>query len=198
MKRSVGPGPGCGYRQTLPRTFPDLRPGLLRNLDDICIVTYQKGPGSSRLPSCLVSSTGTNAWCAPMLNQQHVSLLVRRWTVLDTPGNDEQLSWAKGHIPCSHLNRHPSLEHEETIVGLRVVVPDELPLELGHHQVMVVEDRDGSRLPILRDGCECLIEIDTGHHVPLKTTGVRTAGVGQAASETPGPSNMPTSGRRRR
>ena len=65
-----------------------------------------------------------------VLNQQHVSLLVRCWTVLDTPGNDEQLSWAKGHISCSHLNRHSSLEHKETIVGLRVVARRTPPLNL--------------------------------------------------------------------
>src|SRR5262249_39036165 len=59
--------------------------------------------------------------------------------------------------------RNASFQHQEEIIGVVVLVPHELSLELDHPQVVPVELTDRSRLPILGKHGELFREIDALH-----------------------------------
>ena len=86
---------------------------------------------------------------ARRFDQQNVCLFFCHWTVLDTLGDDKQLAWTKRHVVLAHSDGNLPLEHEKEVIGLVVRVPDELALDLDHHQVMSVKLTDRSGLPVL-------------------------------------------------
>ena len=80
--------------------------------------------------------------------------------MLDAFRHDEHLARAERHGAVAQLDVELAFEHQEEIVGLVVLVPDELALHLHDHDVVVVELRDRARRPVLREGRELVGEID--------------------------------------
>jgi hypothetical protein len=70
--------------------------------------------------------------------------------MLDSLGYDEHLSRAKPDKPIAKLNFDSTRQYQKKVVRVLVLVPDELPLHLDHHQVVPVELTDHARLPVLR------------------------------------------------
>jgi hypothetical protein len=71
--------------------------------------------------------------------------LLGDWAMLDAPDGE------------------PALQHEEEVVGLVVLVPDELTFDLHDHEVVAVESPDGARLPMPGEAGELLGEVDRLH-----------------------------------
>jgi hypothetical protein len=78
-----------------------------------------------------------------------MSFLYGNRAMLDTPGYDEHLSRAKPDNPIAKLDFDSTRQHQKEVVGVLVLMPDELSLQLDHHQVVPVELTDHARLPVL-------------------------------------------------
>lgn len=100
---------------------------------------------ASRRSRFAITSVGR----AGRFDQQNVCFFFCHWRVLDTFGDDKQLAWTKRHVALAHSDGQPTLEHEKEVIGLVVCVPDELALNLDHHQVVSVKLADRSGLPVL-------------------------------------------------
>jgi hypothetical protein len=59
-------------------------------------------------------------------DEQDVGLLVGLGAVLDAAGDDEQLAGAELDIAVAKLDGEPAAEDQEEVVGVVVLVPDEL------------------------------------------------------------------------
>ena len=59
--------------------------------------------------------------------------------VFNTGGNDERFSGPELDVACLRANRDATLQDQEEIVSVVVVVPDELALDLDNHHVVAVE-----------------------------------------------------------
>jgi hypothetical protein len=76
--------------------------------------------------------------------------------VLDALGHDVHLPRLQRYGAVAHLNVEHAFQHEEEVVGVVVLVPDELALHLHDHDVMRVELRDGARRPVVGEGGQLL------------------------------------------
>ena len=66
----------------------------------------------------------------PRLDQQHVRLVVGLRAVLDAVRDDEQLAGPELDVAVAELDRQPAGDHEEEVVRVVVLVPDELARDL--------------------------------------------------------------------
>ncbi len=71
--------------------------------------------------------------------------------MLDAPGDDQHLSGVEGHGLVAKVDPDPTLHHEEELVLVLVMVPDELALQLGQLDVEVVDLADDLRAPVFGD-----------------------------------------------
>jgi len=60
-------------------------------------------------------------------------LLFRNGSVLDPFRYDKYFTWAKGNRAISQLNRYPPTEHQEKVIRIVVLVPDELAFDFDDH-----------------------------------------------------------------
>jgi hypothetical protein len=80
--------------------------------------------------------------------------------VLDTAGDDEEFALVELNVAVAELDGEVSREHEEEIVGVVVLVPDELALHFDEADVVVVEACDDLRLPVLVEQAELVGQVD--------------------------------------
>src|SRR5215212_1442326 len=97
------------------------------------------------------------------LDEQEVDLLPRHGTMLDTFGHHEQLARSQMDLAVAQLDREMALEHEEEVVRVVVLVPDELALDLDHHHVMSVELGYRAGLPVLGKCRQLRFEVYLAH-----------------------------------
>lgn len=90
-------------------------------------------------------------------------LLLGYGAVLRAFGDDEQLSWAKGDVTLTHANGDTTLENKKEVIRVVVRMPDELALDLDHHEIVTIELADDARLPVTFEGGELVCEIDGLH-----------------------------------
>src|SRR5262245_14062324 len=84
--------------------------------------------------------------------------------MLNTLWHDKCFADVKGDCPIPQLDVEGTLEHEEKIVGLVMLVPVKRPLELGHHDVVVVVSGDRARGETIGERCELIGEIGGCFH----------------------------------
>jgi hypothetical protein len=106
-------------------------------------------------------------------------------TVLDTAGDDEELTGAELDAPIAEFHDEAALVDEEHLVLMLVVMPDELAFELGELDVLAVEFRGNARRPVFGDACESFIQVDlhgddgtsagAGDNRPGRQLAIRTA-----------------------
>ena len=92
-----------------------------------------------------------------------------RRAVLDATRNDVQLTWAELDVTVAELDRQSSREDEEEVVGVRMRVPDELALDLGDLDLVVVVVADDPRPERRLNRLELRFEIDdrAGHALSI-------------------------------
>jgi hypothetical protein len=64
------------------------------------------------------------------LEQHDLRVLGRVRLVVDAPRYDVHVARAEYHLTVVQADRQLAVEHEEELVGVGVLVPDELPLDL--------------------------------------------------------------------
>src|SRR5688572_28495279 len=97
------------------------------------------------------------------LDQQHMSLAVSDGAVLQSLRNDEQLAWTEVNGAFRQLDGELPRQDEEEVVGVVVLMPDELALRLPDHDVVPVELGHGPGLKVLRERGERGLEVDLLH-----------------------------------
>ena len=59
------------------------------------------------------------------LDEEHLRLLLGLGAMLDPARHDEELTLFEEHVTVAQVNREPSADDEEEVVGVVVLVPDE-------------------------------------------------------------------------
>jgi hypothetical protein len=78
-----------------------------------------------------------------------MGFIFRDGTMLDALGHYKYFAWDQRDNSISQLNADASAQHEKKIVGVIMLVPDELALHFDNHEVMPVELPNDPRLPII-------------------------------------------------
>jgi hypothetical protein len=93
-------------------------------------------------------------------DEQQLDLPFRVRLVLHTLGNDE-------HLPRRHMDRavakidpQIAVDHDERLIGIRVVMPNEIALQPHDLELIVVHLGDDLRPPLLVEQPELLPEVD--------------------------------------
>src|SRR3989442_1608056 len=88
------------------------------------------------------------------LEEQDVHLLIGYGTMFRSPWDHRELTLQKGDRTVRQLDPEATLQHVEELVLPRMVVPDELALELHQFHVRIVQLGDDLRLPIVADSIQ--------------------------------------------
>jgi hypothetical protein len=80
--------------------------------------------------------------------------------VLDAARDNEHFAGAEGDDAVGELNVQRALEDEEEVVGVVMLVPDELALNFHDHDVEVIQLRDRARRPVVGECRQLGGEID--------------------------------------
>src|SRR5215207_920505 len=107
---------------------------------------------------------GSGVGRAGGFDEKDLRLLVGQRAVLDAAGDDEEVALVKLDVAVAQVDRQGPVEHEEEIVGLVVLVPDEPPLDLDDLDVVVVQASDDLRTPGIDEGLELLGQVDLVLH----------------------------------
>jgi len=102
------------------------------------------------------------------LDQQQLDLALGIGLVGDALGHDEHLARADAHRAVAKVDAQLALDHHEGLVGLLVIVPDEITLQLHDLELVVVHLGDHPGLPVIAEQAEFLSEVDRliGHAMP--------------------------------
>src|SRR5262249_24371947 len=106
------------------------------------------------------------------LEQEDPGLLLRDRHVLDSLRNDEKLVRLQRNVAVAKADSHPALHHEEHLVFLLVVVPDELALDLDELDRVLVDLSRKTRGPTFLEPGELFGEVDLFHLSPHGETGL--------------------------
>src|SRR3989475_8083583 len=88
------------------------------------------------------------------LEEQDVHLLIGDGTMLRSPWDHRELTLTKVDRTVRQVDPKATLQHVEEFVLPRMVVPDELALELHQFHVRIVQLGDDLRLPIVADSIQ--------------------------------------------
>jgi hypothetical protein len=83
------------------------------------------------------------------LKEKQMRSLLSHWTVRHAAGNTKQRFRRKVHIPMFGFDRQASAQHQKEIIGVIMAVSDEFPLNLDHHDVIVIVAGDDFRDPVV-------------------------------------------------
>src|SRR5271170_69853 len=135
------------------------------------------------------------------LEQQDVGLFLGDRPVLDPAGYDEELALLQPDLAIPEIHAESPLHHQEQLVLVLVMMPDELALELDQLDLLAVELAGDPRLPLLADLAELLREVhllDGAHGVVSRCGRVRMRlhgpGVCRAAASARRATNAACSG----
>src|SRR6266508_597533 len=87
--------------------------------------------------------------CSCRFYQQEARFLLCVSLMLNASGHHKQLSRPETHRAIAQPNLQLTVENQEEVVGVVVLVPDELALDLHDHDVVLVELGNRSRLPVI-------------------------------------------------
>src|SRR5262245_42553855 len=94
---------------------------------------------------------------ATRLDQEQLDLLLRVGFVLDASGNNEHFSRRDIDVAIAEVDAERSIQDDEGLVRIFVVVPDEVALQLDDLELIVVHLGDDLRLPLLVEQPELLL-----------------------------------------
>ena len=69
--------------------------------------------------------------------------------VFDAARNDQELAFLEPDLPVAEIHPESSLHHQEHLVLVLMVVPDEFSLELDEFDKLAVELADDLRAPMI-------------------------------------------------
>ena len=112
---------------------------------------------------------GEDTWCSRSLiarvrrtrwlDQQDMHFTSRHRPVLNADRHNKDLAWVEGDGAIPQLDVERALKHKKEIVRVVVFVPVEWSLKFGHHDVVVVVNRNGARREPVGERCQLLGEV---------------------------------------
>src|SRR5579862_1247247 len=100
--------------------------------------------------------------------------------MFDAAGHHEELSLVEFDVAVPQLEGQMAFEHEEEVVGLIVLMPDEFAFDFDQQNVVVVERRDDPWCPMVVEACELFDQVRFGfHRFPFR--GTRCGGGGSGS-----------------
>jgi hypothetical protein len=93
-------------------------------------------------------------------DQQDRRVFLGARAVLDATRNDEQFPLVEFDVAIGKLDRQVPFEDEEEVIGVVVLVPDELAFDLDDANIVVVDASDDLRLPVLIEEAQLLGQVD--------------------------------------
>jgi hypothetical protein len=102
-----------------------------------------------------------------------VNLVLGHRPVFDVPRDDQELALPQPDVTVSELHAEPAAHHQDQLVLVVVVVPDELADELDQLDLLAVQVADHLRTPVVVEQAEHLPQVHLLHS-PLPQPG-RTA-----------------------
>src|ERR1700733_867564 len=84
---------------------------------------------------------------AARLDQQQFDLPFGVRLVLDPFRHHEHFPGAQPHRPVAKIDPQYAVDHDEGLIGVLVIVPDEIPLQLHYFELVIVHLRDHLWLP---------------------------------------------------
>src|SRR5262249_34652770 len=118
-----------------------------------------------------VASVDDAAW----LEEEQCGFGVGARAVLRAAGHDEDLPWCQHDVAIAHLDGELSAEYQEELVGVGVLVPGELPLDLHDPDVVVVDLGDFLGQPVLSEARQHRLEVHRFHVFILPRSKVQAA-----------------------
>src|ERR1051326_8354761 len=97
---------------------------------------------------------------AARLDQQQFDLPFRIGLAFYAFRNDEHFTRRHMHRAVAKIDPQLALDDQERLVGLLVIVPDEVALQLDDFELVVVHFGDHLRLPLLVEQRELLAQVD--------------------------------------
>src|ERR1700680_2804989 len=105
------------------------------------------------------------------LKEDHPAFFVSHGTMLDSPGNDNELAFLQPPLPVAELHPEAAFRHQEHLVFLVMMVPDELALEFAELHHLAIEFSRDVRFPGFLNVRELLSNVYFFHAVPSEEFG---------------------------
>src|ERR1700676_1313912 len=102
------------------------------------------------------------------LKEDHPAFFVSHGTMLDSPGNDNELAFLQPHLPVAELHPEAAFRHQEHLVFLVMMVPDELALEFAELHHLAIEFSREVRFPGVLNLRELLSNVYFFHVLPQR------------------------------
>ncbi len=80
--------------------------------------------------------------------------------MFDTFGNDVHFAGLQQRRVVSHFDLQHTAQNKEEVIGVSVAVPHEFTLDFDDHEVMPVEQADGSWTPVFSERVQFRGEVD--------------------------------------
>src|SRR5690348_14817720 len=109
-----------------------------------------------RALATLVARVGDTPW----LYQQQLHLSFGAGLVPGPLGLDEHLARSESHCAVLEVDSQRSLEDDESLVGILMVVPDEVTVDPHDLELVVIHLRDDLGLPLVGEQLEFLLQVD--------------------------------------
>src|SRR5664279_4391742 len=107
---------------------------------------------------CPLAALVSGVEYASRFDQQELYLALCIWLVLNALWNDEHLSGVHGAV--AQINSQGALEDDERLVGVLVIMPNEIALQPDDLELVVVHFRHDLRCPLLAKETELLLKTD--------------------------------------
>jgi hypothetical protein len=99
-----------------------------------------------------------------------VDFLLGDRPVFDATGNDQELAFLQPDVPIPERHVEAALHHQEQLVLVVVVVPDELALELDPLDLLAVQFADDRRISVVAKPRQLLAEVDLPYDASIFST----------------------------
>jgi len=101
------------------------------------------------------------------LYQHEMHFVTRHGPVLDALWYDDELTRTERDLAIAELDGEVALDHDEKLVFIFVLMPDELTLNLGQFDLAVVQIRHDFRIPLIVKATEFLGQVDLVKHASI-------------------------------
>src|ERR1700722_91620 len=112
---------------------------------------------------------------AARLDQQQFYLLLGVRLVFDAPGDNEHFAGRQANRAVAEIDPQRTLDHKEGLIGVLVIMPNEIALQLHELELIVIHFRDNLRLPLLVEQSELPREINRLMVHAAKSRGYRVS-----------------------
>jgi hypothetical protein len=87
------------------------------------------------------------------------------WPMFDAAGHDQQLAFFQPNLPVTKIHAEASLNDQEKLVLMFMVMPDELALKLDQFDLLTIQFANDPGVPVVVELGEFLLDIYFFHRL---------------------------------